>query len=102
MLMVLISLLLIKSYLENRWQRTKIDTTFSTWSELLPGVPQGSVLGPLLFNIYINDIFFIIEQTNVCNYADDTTLYVCDKNLNCLIKKLEHDSHMKLNKKALP
>ena len=51
------SLLLIKSYLSNRWQRTKINTSYSTWSEILQGVFQGSVLGPLL-NIYLNDLFF--------------------------------------------
>ena len=68
------SLKLIKSYLTNRWQRTKLNTGFSKWTEILLGVPQGSVLGPLLFNIYINDLFFLTEKTNVCNYADDTTL----------------------------
>ena len=44
---------LILDYLGDRWQRTKINTSFSTWSELLSGVPRGSVLGPFFFNIYI-------------------------------------------------
>ena len=46
------SLKLLKKYLSNRLQRTKIEGEFSTWEELLTGLPQGSVLGPLLFNIY--------------------------------------------------
>ena len=67
------SLELMKSYLTNRWQRTKVNLSFSNWTELLQGVRQGSVLGPLLFNIYINDIFYVTEFTNICNYANGTT-----------------------------
>ena len=59
------SLKLIKIYLTNRCQRTKVNTNCSSWSELLIRVPQGSVLGPLLFNIYINDSFYITKMTNV-------------------------------------
>ena len=83
------ALRLIRSYLLNRWQRTKINKSFSTWSELIVGVPQGSVLGPLLFNIFINDLFFIIKGTDICNYADDNTLYTSDMKLDILMKKLE-------------
>ena len=56
------------------------------------GVPQGSVLGPLLFNIYLNDLLWLNEETDACNFADDTTFYACNMNLNTVITKLEHDS----------
>ena len=90
------SLMLLLSYFSNRWQRTKINTSFSSWTELLQGVPQGSVLGPLLFNIYLNDLFFYLD-CNVCNFADDTTSFVCNENLDFVLGELEQNSNIAID-----
>ena len=83
------SLKLLFSYLTDRWQRTKINYTYSSWTEIIQGVPQGSILGPLLFNIYLNNLFYLDIDSDLCNYADDNTLYQCDASLSELISKLE-------------
>ena len=86
------ALLFVYSYLDNRKQRVKVNGSFSTWTKASLGVPQGSVLGPLLFNIYLNDLFLFLEETEVCNYADDTTIYTCGPNVENVLAKLENDA----------
>ena len=102
------SLKLIKSYLTNRWQRAKVNITFSSWSELLKDHSLDRYLGPLLLDRYswtatlgplpwtatlqYNDLFYSTESTNICNYADDTIFHACDSDLGNLINRLEHDS----------
>ena len=66
-------------------------SSYSNWSEVFRGIPQASVLGPLVFNIFINDIFFFIEKSEICNFADDNTLYSCDRNLLHIKKNLTFD-----------
>ena len=65
---------LIHNYLTNRKQKTKISSSYSDWYDIVRGVPHGSILGPLFFNLFINDIFNFIERTNICNFADDNTI----------------------------
>ena len=94
------ALKLIKSYLSNKWQRTKVNNFFSSWTELSHGVPQVSILGPLLFNIYLNDLLFIPLDTGVCNFADDISLNVIAKKLESSVSVVIDwftNNYMKLN-----
>ena len=68
------SLNFLLDYLSLRKHRTKVGSSYSKWSEICRGIPQGSILG-LLFNIFINDIFFFVEKSEICNFADDNTVY---------------------------
>lgn len=87
----------VASYLKNRKQRVNISSFKSDWIEILKGVPQGSVLGPLLFNVFVNDLFYFIERTDLYNFADDNSLSCASYSLDQLMCNLEHDSKICIN-----
>ena len=83
------SLKLLHSHLTKRKQRVKLNGTYSSWSEIILGVPQGSILGPLLFNIFLCDLFQFFSDLDITNYADDNTPHSTNINLNKVLHDLE-------------
>ena len=85
--------ILIANYLSTRYQCVNI----GSYLEILRSVPQGSVLGPILLNLFINDLMFFIQETEVCNFADDTSIYPCSPSFGESTLKLSNDMHLILN-----
>ena len=88
------SINLLGDYLTGRFQQVKIKGVVSSWAGIKKGVPQGSILGPLLFNAFINDIFYFIKEGTLYNYADDNTLSFCHENYDKLVSVLQEESNV--------
>ena len=82
------SLKMIYSYLTSR-KHIKRNSTYSGWLNVKSEVPQGSVLRPLLFNIFINDVFYAIEASEICNFANDNTIYALLHKVESMIAKVK-------------
>ena len=67
---------LIFDYLTGRKHRVKISFSFSSYLDIFHSVPQASILGPLLFNLFLCDLFLFVEEADILSYADDNTPYV--------------------------
>ena len=75
-------------YLQNCKQRTKVGIAYSNWQDILTGLPEGSILGPILSNIFLCDLFLNQGNNYFTNYADDTTPYVVGDNTTDVLSSL--------------
>ena len=85
------SCMLLKDYLHGRMQRVNLGDTSSDWQEVRRGLPQGSVLGPMFFNIFINDLFLQIKTVQLNMYADDGQLYTADTDPVSLERRISRE-----------
>ena len=81
----------LNSYLKDRKQNIRISNIFSAFQNILSGVPQGSILGPILFNIFLIDLFLCIKKSDLHTFADDNTITAICNTLTGLLKTLEQD-----------
>lgn len=81
----------LKNYLTNRQQYISYASTTSSHSSITSGIPQGSVLGPLLYSIYVNDLQKCITRCQVLQFADDTTIYCTGSNLTSMADDINFD-----------
>ena len=94
----------VQSYLSGRFQRINVNNNFSEWCKILPGVSKEPILGPLSFHIFINNIFYFIQEAYICNFSDNL-IYSIEDNFKevktILNKNFEHlwfyEKHMLLN-----
>ena len=86
------SIKMIKSYLSDREQRVRIGNVHSSWKTTIKGAPQGSVLGPIFFNVFINNIFYFTKRARLTNYPDDNTLSFAHPNFQIVKSCLEAEA----------
>ena len=90
--------IILYSYLKNRNQFARIDSIYSSFLKLLSGVWQGSILGTLLFNIFLNVIFLFTRKVSIHNYADDNSLYASATNIDELIEIPSKETQKQTNR----
>ena len=90
-------LALITDYLTKHLQRIKIGSNFSSYLEILRGIPQGSISGPMSCNLFIYDLMFLIKETEICTFVDDITIYSCSLDYEGAHRKLSNDARIVLN-----